>query len=159
MNVLQLCDPTLNIFLNISSRFLLLISSHSKVNRFKAVSFPYHMFSKTFWTDNDNAYTFYFITRYQNVLCFSGNRGRRSSEKVWARWFFFFPWVVLSPVLFQSSQEGWHLGCEDFFNPLAHQCDLDEWLLNLNLCNVDYCKRRSSCSSCKCHSAFKGPWP
>lgn len=39
---------------------------------------------------------------------------------------FFFSRVVLSPVLFQSSQEGWHLGCEDFFNPLAHQCDLDE---------------------------------
>lgn len=65
------------------SRSLLWISSHSRVNPFQAVSFPYHMFFKAFWRDN-YVDIIYFPVWCQDVLCFSGTReGTRVSLKSW----------------------------------------------------------------------------
>lgn len=65
------------------SHSLLWTSSHTSVNPFQAVSFPYHMFFKVFWRDN-YVDIIYFPVWCQDVLCFSGTGGgTRGSLKSW----------------------------------------------------------------------------
>lgn len=154
MNVLQFCDPTLNIFLNVFSHFLLLISSHSKGNRYKAVPFPCHMLSGTLWTDIYNAYMLYFTTQYQHIFCFSGNRDERSSEELQVRYLLFL-WVFHLLFSFRGRMTLWAPGL--LLPPLLHQRDLSLansfWAFILMM--VIYCKWRISGGSWSIAVSFK----